>query len=136
MVAGMERETEGNWGSLFWNHQHPSSLPVPVSGGRIITPAQRPDLLELGLKSVWEREDIEDPVTKGSISCETFTVHHCDGQFEAFARDCRDRASLSQQQQPGGQPPWNEVLKSISSPGLHAISEKAGEIGHQGFGFS
>lgn len=87
MVAGMERETEGNWGSLFCKHQHHSSLPIPVSGGPGITPAQRPGLLESGVKSVWETEDIADPVAKGSNSCDTFTIHPCDGQFKVFACD-------------------------------------------------
>jgi len=81
---------------LFAGSSSRSPAAHPQPGGRIITPAQRriitdlhPGLLELGLKSVWEREDIEDPVTKG-ISCETFTVHHRDGQFEAFPCDHRD----------------------------------------------
>lgn len=51
---------------LFAGSSFRSPAAHPQPGGPGITPAQRPGLLESGVKSVWATEDIADPVAKDS----------------------------------------------------------------------
>lgn len=81
----MERETQVPYFKAI-NIFLPS--PVSVSGGRIIVTAQNRSLWALGLKTVWKTENAEDTITTGTVFCKPLTIHHCNGQSEAFSWDC------------------------------------------------
>lgn len=79
---------------------------VPVSGGRVTATAQRPGSSGVRIKELWGRENIEDTITKGTISCESFiiTIAVATVRLSLGTAHSQGPETLSLQQPPGDSP--------------------------------